>query len=143
MDELPEGWEWDENKVITTKEEYVHSANLYAPHGCHAGEIRRGGYGGNVIYYTHTWDEEGVGGENASHESYGQAKAFVEAAILRQGFHMECEFNCSDNGDVEEAAEIASLAWDSLSGDARDVVHDIVEAMLGPKRFREWCEEAE
>jgi len=140
---LPEGWYWVSGRKGFSSPEYArHDADLYTPHGCHAGQIRHSMFfAGEVRFTTFTWSEDCCGGENSSHDSFEGAKAFVEAAIVRQGFHMECEFNCSDDGDVEEAAEIASLGWDSLSGDAQDLVQDIVEAMLGPKRFRAWCEE--
>lgn len=135
MSKLPNGWTWKDRPDFRKPA----GADLYAPHGCHAAEIREARFGKE--FYSHTWDEEGCGGENSIHNSIEEAKAFVEAAILRQEFHMSCDLNCSDHGSIEEAAEIASLAWDSLGGDARDVVQDIVETMLGPKRFREWCEE--
>ena len=139
MSKLPEGWTWKDCPEFYKPA----GSDLYAPYGCHAAEIRQTSSWPTTDsdFYSHTWDEEGCGGENSVHKTLEEAKAFVEAAILRQGFHMECDLNCSDHGCVEEAAEIASMAWDSLSGDARDTVQEIVEAMLGPKRFREWCEE--
>ena len=144
---LPEGWYWLERSMkLISKGEYD-EGDLYSPHDCRAGEVRKSAYSVlNHSFYSYTWDEDGTGGENSTHTSLENAKAFVEAAILRQGFHMTCNLNCSDHGDVEVAAEIAEDVYRDL-GDNRLESHetqarlrDIVEAMLGPKRFKEWCE---
>lgn len=145
---LPEGWYWLERCNAFPSEAQVNdTADLYSPHDCHAGEIRASHYSVNPGFAADTWDEDGTGGENSAHDTFKGAKTFVEAAILRQGFHMECDLNCSDHGCVEEAAELAAelvsdLGEDGISWyDSQRRIKKVVKAMLGPKAYREWLEE--
>lgn len=137
---LPEGWEW----TIYDRGHWGKDAFLHAPHGCSTGEVKgASGVGRSWRLYSHTWDEDGTGGENSIHDTLEGGMAFVEAAILRQGFHMNCDLNCSDHGCEESAAETAAGLIDDLDEKGAEALKLVVEEMLGPKRFREWCEDYE
>lgn len=138
---LPKGWYWLErsNHHPSQKSE-MDSANLYSPYDCHAGEVCKMPH---ATFYSHTWDEDGTGGENSSHVTFESAKAFVEAAILRQKFHMKCEYNCSDNGCVEAAAERLGECWSLIDSGSQEVMIEVMELALGPKAYREWLGEWE
>lgn len=143
MHEKLKGWKWKEYQSLGRTQKMI----LFSPAGCAVGEITFSyDYYYGKKYYSHTWDENGTGGENGVHEESKEplevVKSFVEDAIVRQNFHFDCKHNCFDYGDKDEAA---ALAYDFLKKTCKhdrkakkEKFKEIIRTMLGPREYERW-----